>query len=211
MRIGSTVQSRDCPQHKKSLAVRYTVRGKSPPDFTVWGTSFKQELKKMKFKTIFITLICLTLMFALSNGAFAQASGKWVLLQTSGLDTLTGVAADSIINTVSLLRTAGGAFSGGRVTPRVLLIIDEVADISNGEGVTARQGMGVLGTPNTFETFADAAGIDTLFASPALVDLFTVINTLTNPGSHFRYTQKAYASAADTDSLTHRRTIYGQY
>jgi len=165
----------------------------------------------MKFKTIFTMLICSMLMFAFSNGAFAQASGKWVLLHSSGLDTLTGVAADSIINTVNLLRSSGGVFGGGRVTPRVLLIIDEVADIASGEGVTARQGMGVLGTPNTFETFLDDAGIDTLFATPALADLFSVINTLTNPGSHFRYTQKALASAADTDSLTHRRTIYGQY
>lgn len=164
----------------------------------------------MKFKTIFILLIVGVLMLGVSNGLFAQASGKWVLLHSSGLDTLTGVAADSIINTVNLLQT-GGTFARGRVTPRVLLIIDEVADIASGEGVTSRQGMGVLGTPNTFETFADAAGIDTLFATPALADLFSVINTLTNPGSHFRYTQKALASAADTDSLTHRRTIYGQY
>ena len=164
----------------------------------------------MKLKTSFTVLLCLIGVLAINSGAFAQASGKWQLLHSSGLDTLTGVAADSIINTVNLLQ-AGGTFSRGRVTPRVLLIVDEVADIASGEGLEVRQGMGVLGTGESFETMVNAAGVDTVFATPALVDVFTVINTLTNPGSHYRYTQKAFASAADTDSLTHRRTIYAQY
>ena len=164
----------------------------------------------MKCKTIFTMFFCLMLVFMFGDKAFGQASGKWVLLHSSGLDTLTGVANDSIINTINL-QQAGGTFARGRVVPRLLMITDEVADISSGEGLTVRQGMGVLGDCSCFETFDGIANIDTVFASPALADVFTYINILTTPGSHFRYTQKAFASAADTDSLTHRRTIYGQY
>ena len=158
----------------------------------------------MRFKILLTVFMVMSLCGSVSG----QATGKWQLLHDSELDTLTGVAADSILNTVDLKRS-GGMFSG-QVTPRVLLIVDQVADISGGEGLTVRQGMRV-DAANSTETFINAAGIDTIFASPGLVDVWTVINTLTNPGEFYRYSQKAYTSAADTDSLTHRRFIYAQY
>lgn len=145
--------------------------------------------------------------------AFAQASGEWKLLHDSSLDTLTGVAADSTLETIDLRKSSGGGLfgGGGRVVPSVLRIVTEYADISNGEGVTQRDAIGI-GVPSGISYDGNGfTTLDTLATAPTAADTWATINTITNPGSHYKYSLKAYASAADTDSLTVRRRIWGVY
>jgi len=156
---------------------------------------------------------CILIAFMFCWGPlFGQVSGNWILLHDSALDTLTGLAADSTLETVDLRKfetMATRILGGGIVVPRAIKIIDQVADIAGGEGVLFRDGMGTLTNPVSFNGFTVAP--DTLFASPGLADVHTTIDIINDPGSHYRYSLIQYVSAADTDSLTVRRWIYGLY
>ena len=160
----------------------------------------------MKSKIVFLALLFCT------GPLFGQVSGNWILLHDSGLDTLTGLAADSTLETVNLRRFETGVtgiLGGGQVIPRSIKIIDQVADISNGEGVTFIDGMGTLTNPTSFNGFVAARAA--LFVSPGLADVHTTIDLISDPGSHYRYSLAQDVAAADTDSLTVRRWIYGIY
>lgn len=160
----------------------------------------------MKSKLILIALLLYT------GPAFGQVSGNWILLHDSALDTLTGQANDSTLETVDLRKFETGVtniLGGGIVVPRAIKIIDQVADISNGEGVTFIDGMGTLTNPASFNGFVAARAA--LFVSPGLADVHTTIDLISDPGSHYRYSLAQDAAAADTDSLTVRRWIYGIY
>ena len=159
------------------------------------------------------TLILLVVLLLCSDQAYGQVSGNWLLLHDSGLDTLTGVVTDSTLETVNLRRFetgVAGILGGGQVVPRAIKIIDQVADISAGEGVLFRDGMGSLTNPTSFNGFNGVVGT-ALFADPTLPDVHTIIDLVADPGSHYRYSLIQDASAVDTDSLTVRRWIYGLY
>ena len=161
----------------------------------------------MKFKLIFLVLV----LAAVAPG-FGQVTGNWLLLHDSGLDTLTGLANDSTLETVDLRKfetQATTLLGGGVVVPRAIKIIDQVADIANGEGVTFLDGMGTLTNPASFGGFVAARSV--LFASPGLADVHTVIDLIVDPGSHYSYSLAQDAAAVNTDSLTTRRWIYGIY
>ncbi len=160
----------------------------------------------MRFKTIILVVLLA------AAPVFGQVSGNWLLLHDSGLDTLTGVVTDSTLETVDLRKFETGVtgiLGGGIVVPRAIKIIDQVADISSGEGVTFRDGFGSLTNPTSFNGFTVVP--DTLFLSPGLVDVHTTIDFFTDPGSHYRYSLIQFVSAANTDSLTIRRWIYAVY
>lgn len=137
-----------------------------------------------------------------------MAQNQWFPLHDSGLDTLTGVAADSTLEEVSLKLSILVARQTYRTSiPKAILIVTEYADIADGEGVTQRDGVG----DNLNDHYSGFTTLDTLATAPSAADTYTTINIETNPGDAYKYSLKAYASAADTDSLTVRRYIYGIY
>lgn len=155
-------------------------------------------------------LFILTFMLSLAFGAQAQRS-VWIELTDSGLDTLTGVAADSITVSANLNKKFGGGLFGGSqvLTARyVLLETDVVADINSGEGLTSRVEFG--GTTG-FRTAAK----DTQFTAPGapsgvVFDLYDM-RSASYAGTRIVVYNQAYASAADTDSLSYRQRVYGLF
>jgi len=154
----------------------------------------------------------LTFLFVLllAFGLHAQ-SAVWVELHDSSLDTLTGVTADTLTESVNLNKKfSGGLFGGGQIySPRYVLVeTDVVEDINNGEGVTSRINFGA-------STGYRVAALDTQFTSPTapsgvVFDLFDMRNSA-YAGNRLQIVNAAYASAADTDSLSIRQRVYGLF
>lgn len=135
----------------------------------------------------------------------------WIQLHDSGLDTLTGVAADSITESVNLnYKFGGGLFGGSQVlSPRYVAIETAIVeDINNGEGMTIEPRFG-------FSSGFTTASLDTIFTAPtapggAVVRLYDM-RAQANAGNRLNVINTAYASAADTDSLSYRQRVYGLF
>jgi len=135
---------------------------------------------------------------------------EWVEIHNSGLDTLTGVVTDSVVRTIDMKKT-GSRFLGlgdSYRVPQAIRVVTEITEISSGEGVTNRDAVGISGIDFGVNGFSTK---DTLFTAPAGADVWETINILSNPASHYKYSRKAYDSAANTDSVSVRTRIFGIY
>ncbi len=157
-----------------------------------------------------IKLALIALLFY-SGPLFGQVTGAWELKHDSALDTLTGVAGDSTLEVIDLLKSIGGFWGGGKAVPSFLKIVTQIADISAGEGVTLRDGIGIAANPASYSGFDTDANRDTIATAPALADVHRIVNIFADPGSSFKYSLKQYESAANIDSLTVRLWIYVLY
>lgn len=154
----------------------------------------------------------LLVILLMSSPLFGQSvGGRWFSIHDSAIDTLTGVAADSTLEEVSLKKTIYFP-RGGNITmvPRSLMIVT-VYDSTlsgNAEGITQRDGFG----DNLNNQYNGFSTKDTLVtAAGTAADTYSTVDILTNPGDAYKYSLKQYDSAADTDSATVRRYIYGLY
>jgi len=139
-----------------------------------------------------------------ATSVFAQHN--WIEIHDSELDTLTGQSADSTLEEVSLTESVFFGYTAD-VVPRTVLIVTQYTDISNGEGVTQRDGFG----DNSNNLYSGFGTLDTLATAPSADDTYTVVDVLSNPGNAYQYSLKQYESAVDTDSLAVRRYIFGLY
>lgn len=179
----------------------------------------------MKQIETFMARLLLAMVFvilAVSAGS-AQNYAFPVLLHDSGVDTLTGVATDSTLETVTLWQRFGtGTGVAAYRSPRKLLILDLVSQTisGNGEELTKREATGVAypanyfrhGSAGQFGSSDARATIGLSTSSPYFREINVLQDSLaSNWGSVFKYSNMQDASAADTDSIAVRTLIWGIY
>jgi hypothetical protein len=126
--------------------------------------------------------------------------------QTTVGDTLTGVSTDS--DNVVIDLTLSGPRGQFEYYPEVVMLIVAATDISSGEGLSVQMNQGIQ------SIFEYNATLDTLLTAPGAGNAVRFYNTLTStstPATQMMFTFKAYASAADTDSLSYRVAATGLY
>lgn len=161
-----------------------------------------------------VFLVGLLLIFAAPLGAQNLVAKRLDFEYENGLnsrqttigDTLTGVAADSDNVIVDL--TLSGPPGGFESYPEMVQLMLVITDISNGEGLTLQMNQGIQ------SVFEYNATLDTTHTAPGVgnaIRFYDTDNPTGTPAGQMKFTFKAYASAADTDSLSYRVRVNGLY